>query len=143
MQDERKKFVTISSPKKTKTIAQPVQNMEGALPWAPLHEHDAGGVLQLRCGEGVCRVLGGEGVSGRSLRCPGGRHQEDDACCLSQGAVEDAACLSMRAMGEQSQGFEACLSQKAMEEQNRVVEDYRRKRGAKRHNASVFSNRLM
>ena len=47
--------------------------------------------------------------------------------------MEDAACLSMRAMGEQSHGFGACLSQKAMEEQNRVVDDYRGKRGEKHH----------
>ena len=70
---------------------QPIQNTEGAVPWAPLHERDAGGVLHLRRGEGVCHALSAEGVGGSSLGCPGGRHQEDDACCLSQGAVEDAA----------------------------------------------------
>ena len=56
--------------------------------------------------------------------------------------MEDAACLSMRAMGEQSQGFEACLRQKTMGEQNRVVEDFRGEMGEKRHYASVLSNRL-
>ena len=47
-----------------------------------------------------------------------------DAALLSQGAREDAACLCMRAMEEQSQGFTACLSQKAMVEQiGSLVED--------------------
>ena len=37
-----------------------------------------------------------------------------DAANLSHGARGDAACLSMSAMEEQSQGFTACLSQKAL-----------------------------
>ena len=47
-----------------------------------------------------------------------GSHQLGrDAICLSQGAEEDAACLNLRVMGEQSEMLTACLTKKAMEEQ--------------------------
>ena len=48
------------------------------------------------------------------------------SACLSQGTEDDAACLSLRDMGEQSKMLMACLS-KAMEEQN-LVEDHRARR---------------
>jgi len=44
--------------------------------------------------------------------------------CLSQGDEEDAACLNLRVMGEQSKMLTACLIQKAMEVQI-MVEKYR------------------
>ena len=47
-----------------------------------------------------------------------------DAACLSQRAEEDAACLNLRVMGEQSEMLRAYLTKMAMEEQiYRVVED--------------------
>ena len=50
---------------------------------------------------------------------------QGDAVHLSQGAMEDAACLCMRAMEEQSHRFTDCLSQKAMGEQtSSLVKDY-------------------
>ena len=54
-----------------------------------------------------------------------GSHQLGrDAICLSQGAEEDAACLNLRVMGEQSEMLTAYLTKMAMEEQiYREVED--------------------
>ena len=112
------------------TSLQPLY-MAGAVPWAQLHERDAGGGVHLRHGEED--HVGGEGAGGLGQGCPGGRHQEGDAACLSQGTERNAASLNLRVMGEQSVMLKACLS-KAMGEQIYRVEDYMGvERGEKRH----------
>ena len=62
------------------------------------------------------------GESGRKMIIPPVQEISNlvRAAYLSQGEEEDATCLCMRTMGEQSHGFEAGLLQKAMEEQNLV-----------------------
>ena len=51
------------------------------------------------------------GESGREMIIPLVQEISNlvSAAYLSLGEEEDAACLSMRAMGEQSHGFKACL----------------------------------
>ena len=51
------------------------------------------------------------GESGREMIIPPVQEISNlvSAAYLSLGEEEDAACLSMRAMGEQSHGFKACL----------------------------------
>jgi hypothetical protein len=66
------------------------------------------------------------GESGREMIIPPVKEISNlvSTAYQSLGEEEDAACLSMCTMGEQSYGFEACLIQKAVEEQS-LVEEYR------------------
>ena len=78
------------------------------------------------------------GVSGRvKINPPVQEISSHVTACLSQGDEEDAACLNLRVMGEQSKMLRACLIQKAMGEQIYGVKEYymgvERERGKKRH----------